>query len=275
MTPALSVRDLTVSFKGRGGTETTAVDGLSFDLERGEVLGLVGESGSGKSTVGLAAMGLHDPVRTRVSGSVLVGGTEVVGAPESAVRALRGARIAMVFQDALAALSPFHTVGAQLAEAYRVHAPAGAGRRADAKEKALAGLERVGIPAARARDYPHQFSGGMRQRVMIAMALVNSPDVLIADEPTTALDARVQRQVLGLLAELQEESGTAVLLVTHDVGVVARTCDRMLVMRGGRGLEEGPTRKLLNDAAHPYTRALTGAAPTLNTVPGTRLPTVD
>ncbi|QLE71415.1 ABC transporter ATP-binding protein [Streptomyces rectiverticillatus] len=275
MTPALSVRDLTVSFKGRGGTWITAVDGLSFDLERGEVLGLVGESGSGKSTVGLAAMGLHDPARTRVSGSVLVGGTEVAGAPESAVRALRGARIAMVFQDALAALSPFHTVGAQLAEAYRVHAPAGAGRRADAKEKALAVLERVGIPAARARDYPHRFSGGMRQRVMIAMALINSPDVLVADEPTTALDARVQRQVLGLLAELQEESGTAVLLITHDVGVVAQTCDRMLVMRGGRGLEEGPTRTLLNDAAHPYTRALIGAAPTLNTVPGTRLPTVD
>ncbi|MEU5190882.1 ABC transporter ATP-binding protein [Streptomyces klenkii] len=275
MTPALSVRDLTVSFKGRGGTETTAVDGLSFELERGEVLGLVGESGSGKSTVGLAAMGLHDPARTRVSGSVLVGGTEVVGAPESAVRALRGVRIAMVFQDALAALSPFHTVGAQLAEAYRVHAPAGAGRRAEAREKALAMLERVGIPAARARDYPHQFSGGMRQRVMIAMALVNSPDVVIADEPTTALDARVQRQILELLAELREESGTAVLLVTHDVGVVAGTCDRMLVMRGGRGLEEGPTRKLLTDAAHPYTRALIGAAPTLNTVPGTHLPTVD
>ncbi|WP_367140926.1 MULTISPECIES: dipeptide ABC transporter ATP-binding protein [Streptomyces] len=272
---ALSVRDLTVSFQGRGGTRTTAVDGLSFELERGEVLGLVGESGSGKSTVGLAAMGLHDPARTRVSGSVLVGGTQVVGAPESAVRALRGSRIGMVFQDALAALSPFHTVGAQVAEAYRVHAPAGAGRRAEAREKALAMLERVGIPAARARDYPHQFSGGMRQRVMIAMALVNSPDVVIADEPTTALDARVQRQILGLLAELREESGTAVLLVTHDVGVVAGTCDRMLVMRGGRGLEEGPTRKLLTDAAHPYTRALIGAAPTLNTVPGTRLPTVD
>ncbi|MEV4925197.1 ABC transporter ATP-binding protein [Streptomyces roseoverticillatus] len=277
-TPALSVRDLTVSFKGRGGTETAAVEGLSFALAPGEVLGLVGESGSGKSTVGLAAMGLHDPARTRVSGSVLVGGEEVVGAPESAVRALRGSRIAMVFQDALAALSPFHTVGAQLAEAYRVHAPAGASagrRRADAREKALAMLERVGIPAARARDYPHQFSGGMRQRVMIAMALVNRPDVLIADEPTTALDARVQRQVLELLAELREESGTAVLLVTHDVGVVAATCDRMLVMRGGRALEEGPTRKLLTGAAHPYTRALIGAAPTLNTVPGTRLPTVD
>ncbi|WP_424893134.1 dipeptide ABC transporter ATP-binding protein [Streptomyces sp. XH2] len=275
MTPALSVEDLTVSFKGRGGTEVTAVEGLSFSLAPGEVLGLVGESGSGKSTVGLAAMGLHDPARTRVSGSVLVGGEEVVGAPESSVRALRGSRIAMVFQDALAALSPFHTVGAQLAEAYRVHAPAGAGRRADAREKALDMLERVGIPAARARDYPHQFSGGMRQRVMIATALVNRPDVLIADEPTTALDARVQRQVLELLAELREESGTAVLLVTHDVGVVAGTCDRMLVMRGGRGLEEGPTRKLLTDAAHPYTRALIGAAPTLNTVPGTRLPTVD
>ncbi|MEV4506750.1 ABC transporter ATP-binding protein [Streptomyces klenkii] len=275
LSAALSVRDLTVSFRGRGGTETTAVDGLSFELERGEVLGLVGESGSGKSTVGLAAMGLHDPARTRVSGSVLVGGTQVVGAPESAVRALRGSRIGMVFQDALAALSPFHTVGAQVAEAWRVHAPAGAGRRAEAREKALAMLERVGIPAARARDYPHQFSGGMRQRVMIAMALVNSPDVVIADEPTTALDARVQRQILELLAELREESGTAVLLVTHDVGVVAGTCDRMLVMRGGRGLEEGPTRKLLTDAAHPYTRALIGAAPTLNTVPGTRLPTVD
>ncbi|MGK5548007.1 dipeptide ABC transporter ATP-binding protein [Streptomyces sp. URMC 127] len=277
MTPALSVRDLTVSFKGRGGTEHTAVEGLSFSLAPGEVLGLVGESGSGKSTAGLAAMGLHDPARTRVSGSVLVGGEEVVGAPDSAVRALRGSRIAMVFQDALAALSPFHTVGAQLAEAYRVHAAAaGAGRRrADAREKALAMLERVGIPAARARDYPHRFSGGMRQRVMIAMALINSPDVVVADEPTTALDARVQRQVLDLLAELREESGTAVLLITHDVGVVAGTCDRMLVMRGGRGLEEGPTRKLLNDAAHPYTRALIGAAPTLHTVPGTRLPTID
>ncbi|WP_372411140.1 dipeptide ABC transporter ATP-binding protein [Streptomyces luteireticuli] len=270
---ALRVRDLTVSFTGRGRT-VTAVDGLSFDLAPGEVLGLVGESGSGKSTVGLAALGLHDPARTRITGSIGIGGTEVVGAPESAVRKLRGAKAAMVFQDALAALSPFHTVEAQLAEAYRVHAPAGTGRAA-AREKARAMLERVGIPAARARDYPHQFSGGMRQRVVIAMALINGPDVLIADEPTTALDARVQRQVLELLTELREESGTAVLLVTHDVGVVARTCDRMLVLRGGRALEEGPTAKLLHDAEHPYTRALIGAAPTLGTVPGTRLPTVD
>ncbi|MEV6673191.1 ABC transporter ATP-binding protein [Streptomyces sp. NPDC051162] len=267
----LNVHDLTVSFAGRGAT-VTAVDGVSFGLGRGEVLGLVGESGSGKSTVGLAAMGLHDPARTTVTGSVTVGGTEVVGAPDSALRALRGARIAMVFQDALAALSPFHTVGAQLAEAYRLHARSG---RAEARGRAAAMLDRVGIPAARARDYPHQFSGGMRQRVMIAMALINSPDVLVADEPTTALDARVQRQVLALMRELAWESGTAVLLITHDVGVVAEMCDRMLVMRGGRVIESGPTRKLLADAEHPYTRALIGAAPMLSSVPGSRLPTVD
>ncbi|MCC3770668.1 ABC transporter ATP-binding protein [Streptomyces sp. UNOC14_S4] len=265
------MRDLTVSFTGRGSS-VTAVDGVSFELARGEVVGLVGESGSGKSTVGLAAMGLHDPARTAVEGSITVGGTEVVGAPDFALRALRGARVAMVFQDALAALSPFHTVGAQVAEAYRIHSGAG---RGEAWEKAVAMLGRVGIPAARARHYPHQFSGGMRQRVMIAMALVNEPDVLIADEPTTALDARVQRQVLALLSELQEERGTAVLLVTHDVGVVAETCSRMLVMRSGRVVEDGPTAKLLTDAEHPYTRALVGAAPTLSTVPGTRLPTVD
>ncbi|MEU5422526.1 ABC transporter ATP-binding protein [Streptomyces sp. NPDC020667] len=267
----LSVSDLTVSFAGRG-SPVTAVEGVSFGLGRGEVLGLVGESGSGKSTVGLAAMGLHDPARTTVTGSVTVGGTEVVGAPDSALRTLRGSRIAMVFQDALAALSPFHTVGAQLAEAYRLHAKSG---RAEARERAAAMLDRVGIPPARARDYPHQFSGGMRQRVMIAMALVNSPDVLVADEPTTALDARVQRQVLALMAELARESGTAVLLITHDVGVVAEMCDRMLVMRGGRGIESGPTRELLAAASHPYTCALIGAAPTLSTVPGSRLPTVD
>ncbi|RLU92066.1 ABC transporter ATP-binding protein [Streptomyces griseocarneus] len=267
----LHVRDLTVSFAGRGSS-VTAVDGVSFELARGEVVGLVGESGSGKSTVGLAAMGLHDPARTVVEGSITVGGTEVVGAPDSVLRTLRGARVAMVFQDALAALSPFHTVGAQVAEAYRIHSGAG---RGEAWEKAVAMLDRVGIPAARARHYPHQFSGGMRQRVMIATALVNEPDVLIADEPTTALDARVQRQVLALLSELQEERGTAVLLVTHDVGVVAETCSRMLVMRSGRVVEDGPTAKLLTDAEHPYTRALIGAAPTLDTVPGTRLPTVD
>ncbi|MFD7238265.1 dipeptide ABC transporter ATP-binding protein [Streptomyces syringium] len=270
MTPVLRVRDLSVSFSGTGGA-VTAVDGLSFDLARGEVLGLVGESGSGKSTVGLAAMGLHDAARTSVGGSITVGGVEVVGAPDARLRGLRGARIAMVFQDALASLSPFHSVGEQLAEAYRVHSGAG---RAAARARAADMLDRVGIPAARARDYPHQFSGGMRQRVMIGMALINAPDVLIADEPTTALDARVQRQVLSLLAELRQESGTAVLLITHDVGVVAETCDRMLVMRDGHLIEEGPTGRLLTAAERPYTRALIGAAPTLASTPGTRLPTV-
>ncbi|WP_237773055.1 MULTISPECIES: dipeptide ABC transporter ATP-binding protein [Streptomyces] len=270
--PVLSVRDLTVSFTGPRGT-VTAAEGVSFDLARGEVLGLVGESGSGKSTVGLAAMGLHDPARTTIRGTVEVGGTDVVGAGEARLKELRGGRIAMVFQDALASLSPFHAVGAQLAEAYRLHhKDAG---RGEARARAVEMLERVGIAAARARDYPHQFSGGMRQRVMIAMALINHPDVLIADEPTTALDARVQRQVLDLLGELQREYGTAVVLVTHDVDMVAAATDRMLVMRHGRTVEQGSTHQLLTAATHPYTRALIGAAPSLETVPGTRLPTVD
>ncbi|GGV25899.1 dipeptide ABC transporter ATP-binding protein [Streptomyces spectabilis] len=270
--PALRVRDLSVTFTGPRGA-VTAADGVTFDLARGEVLGLVGESGSGKSTVGLAAMGLHDPARTRVTGSVQVGGTEVVGASDAALRALRGSRVAMVFQDALAALSPFHSVGAQLAEAYRVHHRGAS--RAEAGDRAVDILERVGIAAARSREYPHQFSGGMRQRVMIAMALINSPDVLIADEPTTALDARVQRQVLDLLDELRHEHGTAVVLVTHDVGVVAHAADRVLVMRDSQQLELGPAERVLTAPEHPYTRALIGAAPTLATVPGTRLPTVD
>ncbi|MFE1378032.1 dipeptide ABC transporter ATP-binding protein [Streptomyces sp. NPDC058740] len=272
--PALSVRDLAVTFRTPHGP-VPAVRDVSFDVAPGEVLGLVGESGSGKSTIGLAALALHDPARTLVRGSVRLGGDglELVGAPERALRRIRGARVAMVFQDALDALSPYHTIGAQVAEAYRVHHPR-AGRK-EALERATAMLERVGIPAARASDHPHLLSGGMRQRVVIAMALVNDPGVLIADEPTTALDARVQHQVLDLIRELQSEAGTAMLLITHDVGVVARTCDRMLVMRDGEALEEGPTDRLLAAPAHPYTKALIGAAPTLDTVPGTRLPTVD
>ncbi|WP_329397513.1 ABC transporter ATP-binding protein [Streptomyces melanogenes] len=273
MSAVLRIRDLSVSFTGRRGALVRAVEGVSLEVAAGEVLGLVGESGSGKSTVGLAALGLHDPARTRIEGSVEVAGTEVVGAPESRLRGLRGSRIAMVFQDALAALSPFHTVGAQLAEAYRVHHRGAS--RAEGRERAAAMLERVGIAAARAGDHPHQFSGGMRQRVMIAAALINAPDVVVADEPTTALDARVQRQVLDLLAELGRENGTAVLFVSHDMGVVGEFTDRTAVMRDGRVVEEGTTARLLAAASHPYTRALTGAAPTLATVPGSRLATVD
>ncbi|MFD6431734.1 dipeptide ABC transporter ATP-binding protein [Streptomyces venezuelae] len=268
----LRVRDLTVRFAGRGGP-ATAVEDISFTVARGEVLGLVGESGSGKSTVALAAMGLHDPARTTVRGSVEVGGVDVVTAGEDRLKGLRGGRIAMVFQDALASLSPFHRVGAQLAEAYRIHH--GDAGREEAWARAVEMLERVGIDGSRARDHPHQFSGGMRQRVMIAMALINRPDVLIADEPTTALDAPVQRQVLDLMNELRRDFGTAVVLVTHDVGMAAEATDRLLVMRGGRGVETGPTRRVLGAPAHPYTRALVGAAPSLDSVPGSRLPTVD
>jgi peptide/nickel transport system ATP-binding protein len=273
----LSVRGLSLSFAGRRGAgadePVRAVRDVSFELGRGEVLGLVGESGSGKSTVGLAALGLHDRVRTRISGSIEVAGTEVVGASEARLRELRGSRIAMVFQDALAALSPFHTVGAQLAEAYRIHHRGAS--RAEGRERAAAMLERVGIAPARADDHPHRFSGGMRQRVMIAAALINRPDVVIADEPTTALDAQVQRQVLDLLADLGRENGTAVLLISHDVGVVGAITDRTAVMRGGRLVEEGATGRLFKAPQHPYTRALFGAAPTLSTVPGSRLATVD
>ncbi|WP_369182521.1 dipeptide ABC transporter ATP-binding protein [Streptomyces sp. Y1] len=301
----LSVRDLTVTFAApRGGEPVTAVSGLSFDLAPGEVVGLVGESGSGKSTVGLAVLGLHDPRTTTVTGSIrlggrelvggaaepagaqelvgtqelvgaqaLVGTQELVGAQESVLRRVRGGRAALVFQDALTSLSPFHGVGAQLAEMYRLHYP-GAGR-AEARRRAVAMLERVGIPAARAGDHPHRFSGGMRQRVMIAMALMNDPQLLIADEPTTALDARVQRQVLDLLRELQREHGTAVLLVSHDLGVVAGTTDRTLVLRGGREVESAPTGDLLAAPREPYTRALVGAALGLDSVPGSELPTVD
>ncbi|MFF2042120.1 dipeptide ABC transporter ATP-binding protein [Kitasatospora sp. NPDC058170] len=272
--PVLSVRDLSVTFADpRGGAPVAAVRELSFDLARGEVLGLVGESGSGKSATGLAVLGLHDPRTTTVTGSIRLGDQELVGAPESVLRGVRGGRVALVFQDALTSLSPFHGVGAQLAEMYRLHHP-GTGR-AEARRRAAAMLDRVGIPTARVRDYPHQFSGGMRQRVMIAMALMNDPDVLIADEPTTALDARVQRQVLDLLGELQREHGTAVLLVSHDLGVVAGTTDRTLVLRDGGQVESAPTAELLAAPQQPYTRALVGAALTLETVPGTPLPTVD
>ncbi|GHB72132.1 ABC transporter ATP-binding protein [Streptomyces viridiviolaceus] len=272
--PALRVQDLAVTFTTPRGP-VPAVRNISFDLAPGEVIGLVGESGSGKSTIGLAALGLHDPARTRVEGSIRLAGhpDELVGAPESVLTRIRGDRVAMVFQDALDALSPYHTIGAQIAEAYRVHHPK-AGRK-EARERAAAVLERVGIPAARASDHPHHLSGGMRQRIVIAMALINDPAVLIADEPTTALDARVQRQVLDLIRRLQAETGTAMVLITHDVGVVAETCHRMLILRGGETVEEGTTEHLLTAPAHPYTRALIGAAPTLRTTPGTRLPTVD
>ncbi|GGX90124.1 ABC transporter ATP-binding protein [Streptomyces hiroshimensis] len=262
MTPFLSVRDLYVRFATEDGT-VRAVDGLSFTLERGRTLGIVGESGSGKSVTNLAVLGLHDPRTTEIRGEVLLDGQELTGAPESVLEKLRGNKVAMVFQDSLTALSPYYTVGRQIAEPYRKHT--GASRR-EARLRAVEMLRRVGItdPALRVDDYPHQFSGGMRQRAMIAMALVCDPELLIADEPTTALDVTVQAQILDLLKELQQQTGAAIVLVTHDLGVVAGTVDDLLVMYAGRAVEQGPVREVLRAPRHPYTWGLLGSMPRLS-----------
>ncbi|MER5782017.1 ABC transporter ATP-binding protein [Streptomyces mobaraensis] len=263
--PFLSIHDLRVRFRTEDGV-VKAVDGLSLALERGRTLGIVGESGSGKSVTALTVLGLHDPRTTEVTGRVLLDGQEVTGAPEPVLERLRGAKAAMVFQDSLTALSPYYTVGRQIAEPYRKHT--GASRQA-ARRRAVEMLDRVGIPhaARRVDDYPHQFSGGMRQRAMIAMALVCDPELLIADEPTTALDVTVQAQILDLLKELQRETGSAIVLITHDLGVVARTADDVLVMYAGRAVERGTVREVLGDPRHPYTWGLLGSMPRLTTDP--------
>ncbi|TGA97338.1 ABC transporter ATP-binding protein, partial [Streptomyces palmae] len=259
----LSVRDLEVHFATEDGT-VKAVDGLSFDLMRGRTLGIVGESGSGKSVTNLAVLGLHDPRNTTVRGSVRLAGQELTGAPERTLERLRGNTMAMIFQDSLTALSPYYTVGRQIAEPYRKHT--GATRR-QARQRAVEMLAKVGIPnpGRRVDDYPHQFSGGMRQRVMIAMALVCNPDLLIADEPTTALDVTVQAQILDLLGELQQEYGSAIVLITHDLGVVANTADELLVMYAGRAVERGTVREVLSSPRHPYTWGLLDSMPRLST----------
>jgi peptide/nickel transport system ATP-binding protein len=240
-----------------------AVTDLSYDVHAGETVGVVGESGSGKTVSALAVLGLNDP-QAQVSGSVRVGGTEVVGASERTLGQLRGSEAAMVFQDPLSALHPYYPVGRQVAEAHLAHHDV---PRVAARARAVEMLDRVGIPRARrtAEDYPHQLSGGMRQRVMIAMALVNDPKVLVADEPTTALDVTVQAQILDLLRDLQRESGTAVVLITHDLGVVAEAADRLVVMYGGRAVESGPTRDVLGDPRMPYTWGLLAGMPDLGT----------
>ncbi|OII70677.1 ABC transporter ATP-binding protein [Streptomyces sp. CC77] len=258
--PLLSVRDLTVSFPTRQGP-VRAVDGLGFDVPQGRTLGIVGESGSGKSVTSLAVMGLH--TGAEVTGSVALGGRELVGLPEKELNRLRGRRMAMVFQDPLSSLHPYYTVGEQIAEHHRVHFRS---RRAAARERAVEALAEVGIPEPRRRagEYPHQFSGGMRQRVMIAMALACEPELLIADEPTTALDVTVQAQILELLARIQEERGLAVIMITHDLGVVARVAHDVLVMYGGRAVEQAPADALFAAPAHPYTRALLDSLPRLD-----------
>ncbi|MFD7237532.1 ABC transporter ATP-binding protein [Streptomyces syringium] len=260
-TPFLSVRDLYVRFATEDGT-VRAVDGLSFELERGRTLGIVGESGSGKSVTNLAVLGLHDPRTTEIEGEILLDGQELTGAPESTLERLRGHKAAMIFQDSLTALSPYYTVGRQIAEPFRKHT--GATRR-EARLRAIEMLGRVGIPnpALRVDDYPHQFSGGMRQRAMIAMALVCDPELLIADEPTTALDVTVQAQILDLLKDLQQQTGSAIILITHDLGVVAHTVDELLVMYAGRAVERGTVREVLGAPRHPYTWGLLGSMPRL------------
>ncbi|MCX4744993.1 ABC transporter ATP-binding protein [Kitasatospora sp. NBC_01287] len=265
--PLLVVEDLTVRFaagRADGAADTvTAVDGLSFSIGAGGSLGLVGESGSGKTTVAAALLGLHSAASATVTGSVRLDGTEVVGATEPELRALRGARAAMVFQDPLSALDPYWSIGAQIAEVYRAHSGAG---RAAAEQRAVRVLDRVGIPdaARRARAHPHEFSGGMRQRALIAMALACEPKLLIADEPTTALDVTVQAQILDLLAELRAEHAMALLLVTHDLGVVAGTTERVLVMSAGRAVEQGEVGQVLGAPSAPYTRELVAAVPRLD-----------
>ncbi|MFF5388953.1 ABC transporter ATP-binding protein [Streptomyces sp. NPDC013012] len=260
--PLVDVRDLTVSFDRADGS-VRAVDGLSLTLDEGRALALVGESGSGKSTVAGALLGLHRGTGAKVTGTVRVGGIDVAAAGPADLRRLRGGVTAMVFQDPLSSLDPYYAVGDQIAEVYRIHA---GGSRKAARARAVDVLDRVGIPdaARRSRSRPHEFSGGMRQRALIAMALACEPRLLVADEPTTALDVTVQAQILDLLHELRRETGTALLLVTHDVGVAAESVDEVLVMRDGREVERGPVAGVLGAPSEPYTRALLSAVPRLD-----------
>ena len=271
MRPLLEVRDLRVGLDTARGP-ADALRGVSFTLQRGETLGLIGESGCGKSLTALALMGLL-PQGARLSGSVVLAGQELVGMDDTALSRLRGNRIAMVFQEPMTALNPLHTVGAQVAEPLRVHQGM---TRSAARAHALRLLDRVQLPDAAQRldAYPHQLSGGQRQRVGLAMALACGPDLLVADEPTTALDVTIQGEILDLIADLVAQQAMALLLISHDLGVMARSCSRLLVMYGGSIVESGPTGAVFERLAHPYTRGLFGARPRLGAKRGTRLATI-
>jgi len=259
--PLLEVRDLSVVFPTLDG-DVQAVSNLSYSLRRGQTLGIVGESGSGKSVSSLAVMGLLNPSRTQITGEILFGGRDLLRLAPKEMRDIRGKEIAMIFQDPFACLHPMYRVGDQIAEAVTAHANVSGSA---ASKRAVELLEAVGIPRAaeRARDYPHQFSGGMRQRAMIAMALVNNPSVLIADEPTTALDVTVQAQILELIDRVRDEFDIGVILITHDLGVIAETADTVLVMYAGRALEYGPVREIFAVPQHPYTWGLLSSMPTI------------
>ena len=271
--PILAVRGLTVAYDTPSGP-LRAVEDLSFDLHRGETMGLVGESGCGKTTAMLAIQRLLPPEGHVTAGTVLFEGEDVLSLPDDALRAFRWTRMAMVFQGAMSALNPVRPVGEQIAEAIRIHESDLDGRDVDRRVREL--LDRVGIGAGRAGEYPHTYSGGMRQRAMIALALACRPDVIVADEPTTALDVMVQAQILELLAGLTRDMGMSTILITHDLGVVAQICDRVVVMYGGRLAEDAEVRRLYRAPQHPYTRALLGAFPDLDhpdqqlrSIPGT------
>ncbi len=268
-TSFLEVKDLKVHFPTDDGL-VKSVDGLTFDLQRGKTLGIVGESGSGKSVTSQAILGLHRRTRALTSGQIILDGEDLMGADNERLRTLRGSKMAMIFQDPLSALHPYYTIGSQIVEAIQVHHHMG---KSMAKARALEMLDRVGIPNPRQRvdQYPHEFSGGMRQRAMIAMSLVNNPALLIADEPTTALDVTVQAQILDLMRDLQREFGSAIILITHDLGVVAGIADDVLVMYGGKAVEYGSVRDVFYAPEHPYTWGLLTSMPRLDRVRRARL----
>jgi peptide/nickel transport system ATP-binding protein len=265
----LELEDLRIHFPSQDGL-VKAVDGVSFRLERGRTLGIVGESGSGKSVTSLGIMGLHHGSRAQITGHIRLDGEDLVTASPNRVRELRGLKMAMIFQDPLSSMHPYYTVGNQIIEAYRIHNDVS---KQAARKHAIDLLGRVGIPTPQTRvdDYPHQFSGGMRQRAMIAMALSCDPGLLIADEPTTALDVTVQAQILDLISSLQSEFGSAVIIITHDLGVVAELSDDILVMYAGRVAEYGPAADIFGRPGHPYTWGLLASMPRLDRDRTTRL----
>ena len=261
-TPLLEVRNLRVEFPTRRG-KLVALDDVSFDIAPGEILGVVGESGAGKSLTGAAIIGLLDPPGRVASGEIRFDGRRIDNLPYEEMRKVRGRHIGAIFQDPLTSLNPLYTIGLQLTETIQTHLPVS---NEEARQRAIKLLQETGIPAAEARidQYPHQFSGGMRQRVVIALALAAEPKLIVADEPTTALDVSIQAQIISLLKRLCKDHGAAVMLITHDMGVIAETCDRVAVMYAGRVAEIGPVRDVIHAPAHPYTVGLMGSIPAMD-----------